>query len=187
MLEPKHPLLASTGRSVDQQATRRSRADPGYILNSGRLSGSQGVTPSLKVTEAWWPVVAFSRCIVIDGLGPFRQEGLDQAFRLRVGLRCVRLDADRLEPQFLTGFSPISLAVGGNILREHPATVDPPLREPAKRPGQELSDRSFFLVGEHLDVVQAGGVVDGDVDRLVAGTSKVDLRAITGDMMTLSL
>ncbi|MCP9841579.1 hypothetical protein KBY93_13175, partial [Synechococcus sp. J7-Johnson] len=42
--------LASTRRSVDQQATRRARTDPGATINPGRLNGSQGVTPFLKVT-----------------------------------------------------------------------------------------------------------------------------------------
>jgi hypothetical protein len=35
---------------VDQQAHRRNQSDPGATLNSGRLSGSPGVTPFLKVT-----------------------------------------------------------------------------------------------------------------------------------------
>ncbi len=42
-LEPKHPLLASTRRSVDQQATRRrARTDHGATLDSGHPSGRQG-------------------------------------------------------------------------------------------------------------------------------------------------
>ncbi|QNI86930.1 hypothetical protein SynROS8604_00259 [Synechococcus sp. ROS8604] len=35
---------------MDREANRRSRVDPGSIFNSGRLSGSQRVTPSLKIT-----------------------------------------------------------------------------------------------------------------------------------------
>ncbi len=35
---------------MDQQAARRAGTDPGVILGSGRLNGSQGVTPFLKVT-----------------------------------------------------------------------------------------------------------------------------------------
>jgi len=35
---------------VDQQANRRAQSDPGANLHSGRLSGSRGVTPFLKVT-----------------------------------------------------------------------------------------------------------------------------------------
>ena len=49
-LERCHPLLESTGRSVDKQATGRARTGPGVTLGSGRLSGSQGVTTFLKVT-----------------------------------------------------------------------------------------------------------------------------------------
>jgi len=46
------PLLASTKRSVDQQANRRSGFNSGGTINSGRLTGSLGVTPFLKVTAA---------------------------------------------------------------------------------------------------------------------------------------
>jgi len=35
---------------VDQQANRRDQSDPGATLNAGRLIGSPGVTPFLKVT-----------------------------------------------------------------------------------------------------------------------------------------
>ena len=51
-LEPEHPLLAPTRRSVDQQATGRERTGPGVNVNAGRLSGSPGVTSFLKVTGA---------------------------------------------------------------------------------------------------------------------------------------
>jgi len=49
-LAPKNRLLAPTRGSVDQQATTRAGIDPGSILNLVGLSGSQGVTSSLKVT-----------------------------------------------------------------------------------------------------------------------------------------
>jgi hypothetical protein len=49
-LEPEHPLLAPTRRSVDQQATGRERTGPGVNVYPGRLSGSPGVTSFLKVT-----------------------------------------------------------------------------------------------------------------------------------------
>ena len=49
-LEPGHPLLGSSQRSVDQQANRGAQSDRGATINSGRLSGSRGVTSFLKVT-----------------------------------------------------------------------------------------------------------------------------------------
>ena len=51
-MEPKHPLQASTRRSVDQQANRGARSDHGATINPRRMSGSQGVTSFLKVTGA---------------------------------------------------------------------------------------------------------------------------------------
>ena len=44
-------MLESTGRSVDKQATGRARTGPRVTIDSGRLSGSQGVTTFLKVTD----------------------------------------------------------------------------------------------------------------------------------------
>ena len=48
-LERCHPLLESTGRSVDQQTNRGAKTEPGVTINPGRLNGSQGVTSFLKV------------------------------------------------------------------------------------------------------------------------------------------
>ncbi|MCP9808673.1 hypothetical protein KBY58_04415 [Cyanobium sp. HWJ4-Hawea] len=50
--EQADPLLASAGRSVDQQATRGAQFNPAVTINPGRLNGSPGVTPFLKVTAA---------------------------------------------------------------------------------------------------------------------------------------
>jgi hypothetical protein len=44
-----HPLLESTGRSVDKQANRRTRAVPRATLNQDRLNASLGVPSFLKV------------------------------------------------------------------------------------------------------------------------------------------
>ena len=68
-LEPIHSLLAPTRRSVDQQATRGARSDPRATLNRGRLNGSQGVTPSLKVTDA----VAQCLTPIVEKPHPWRQ------------------------------------------------------------------------------------------------------------------
>ena len=54
-LEPEHPLLEPTRRSVDQQANRGAQSDPGATINPGRLSGNSGVAPFLKVTATVWP------------------------------------------------------------------------------------------------------------------------------------
>ena len=51
-MEPIQPLLMSTRSGVDQQANRGVQSDPGATLNPARSSGSQGVTPFLKVTAA---------------------------------------------------------------------------------------------------------------------------------------
>jgi hypothetical protein len=49
-LEPIHSLLAPTSCGVDQKATRMPPNQSGDIIYRGRLKGSRGVTPCLKVT-----------------------------------------------------------------------------------------------------------------------------------------
>ena len=117
------------------------------------------------------PAVAFLRGLVGDDVRPLRQESFDEPFRLAVGLQRVGLGADRSEFQGPAGFSPVIGAVGGAVVREDPSAGDPLLREPADCAGQETNSRRPLLVGEHLDVGQAGGVVDGDVHLFVAGAS----------------
>jgi len=47
--------LAATGRSVDQQATRRAETVSGATVNPGRLNGNPGVTTYLKLGESEMP------------------------------------------------------------------------------------------------------------------------------------
>jgi hypothetical protein len=49
-MEPIHPLPAPARGGVDQQAAGRANADAGSTIDEGRLKGSPGVTPFLKVT-----------------------------------------------------------------------------------------------------------------------------------------
>jgi hypothetical protein len=90
------------------------------------------------------PAVAFSRCLVGDDVRPLRQEGFDEPFRLAVGLRRVGLGADRFEAQCLTGFSPVTGAVGGAVVRAHPAAGDP-VTDPLKPCQLSLLRRSLRL------------------------------------------
>ena len=45
------PVAGIKPKSVDQQANRGAQSDLGDTINSGRLSGSRGVTSFLKATE----------------------------------------------------------------------------------------------------------------------------------------
>jgi hypothetical protein len=77
-LERCHPLLESAGRSVDQQANRGAKTDPGATLNSGRLNGSPGVTTFLKVTAGATSSAIYKRALAItQGLpDPLSDSGL---------------------------------------------------------------------------------------------------------------
>lgn len=115
------------------------------------------------------PAVPLLGGLVRHDVGPFRQESFDETLGLAVGLWRIGLGADGFQIQCPTGLSPVAGAVGGAVVREDPSACDPLLREPADCPGQEPNGRRSLLVGEHLDVGQAGGVIDGDVYFLVAG------------------
>jgi len=49
-MEPKNPLLVSTGVGLDQSAAGGSRRGTEGIFDAGRLNGCPEVTPFLKVT-----------------------------------------------------------------------------------------------------------------------------------------
>ena len=73
--KPKHPLLSSTRRRVDQQANRAARSDHRVTIDPGRLSGNQGVSSSLKVTvpSIRWAPFSIVTLFSIDTESPATQ------------------------------------------------------------------------------------------------------------------
>jgi hypothetical protein len=106
------------------------------------------------------------------GVGPFSLKRFDEPLGFDVRPAGVGLGADRLEiHQGAAGLSPLARATRGAVVREN-TTADDPLRaEPVHSPGQEADRGGLLLVGQHLDVGQAGGVIHRDVDLLVASAT----------------
>src|SRR5215211_2104583 len=71
--------------------------------------------------------------------------------------------------ELATGLGMQPGAVAGAVVGEHPLDRDPHALEPGDRPPQEPRGGGALLVGQDLDVGEAGGVVDADVDELPAG------------------
>lgn len=71
------------------------------------------------------PAVAFLRCLIGDDVRPLRQKSFDETLGLAVGLRRVGLGAYGFQGQCLTGFSPVTGAGRGAVVREHPSAGDP--------------------------------------------------------------
>ncbi len=56
--------------------------------------------------------------------------------------------------------------------------------EPSHSTAQKANGRGLLLVCEHLDVGHAGGVINGNVDAVVANTRGAALLAVAGDAVT---
>jgi len=115
------------------------------------------------------------------GIGSFRKQGLDEPLGFAVGPWRVWLGADRLEIQGPTGFAPVTRAVGRAVVRKDPVAGDSLLVEPTHSSSQEANRGGLLLIGQHLHVHQARGVIHRHVDLLVAGASRTALTAVAGD------
>lgn len=102
---------------------------------------------------------------------------------LAIGPGCVRPGADRLEFQGSAGFSPLAGSVGRTVVRVDPLAGDALIEDRAHRPDQGAHGGALLLVGEHLDVAQAAGGINGHVGLLIAGTTGGVQTPIAGDPM----
>jgi len=73
------------------------------------------------------------------------------------------------------------------VVAHHPAALDPLAVEPGDSTAEKADHRRLLLICEHLDVDQPCGVVDSDMDLVVANTSGAALLPIAGDPVTHSL
>lgn len=58
------------------------------------------------------------------------------------------------------------------------------LAEPANGPRQEVDRGDHLILGQHLHVRQASGVIHSHMELLVASTTGADLTAVAGDPVT---
>ena len=118
------------------------------------------------------------------GVGPFLAERLNEPLGLVIGLWRVGPGADVLELEDGAGFGKGLGDVGRSVVAHHLTTLDAMTVEPGQCPNQETDRCALLLIGQHLDVGEPWGVVDGHVDPVVSDASRAALLPIVCDAVT---
>src|SRR5690606_14386391 len=117
-----------------------------------------------------------------DGVGPFPERGLDEAFGLAVGLWRVRPGADVLEAELAAGPGESPCPVAGTVVGHDAADGDAEACVVGDR-GLEKGDGTLLpFVRQDLREGDTRSIVDADVDEFPADTAARGL-AIAGDAM----
>src|SRR5262245_60875741 len=112
---------------------------------------------------------ALVRGAVGPAISPAAEQGSDEALGLSVGFRAIGSSAQMAQAEALTGPAEAPGDVARAVVRDHPLDANAALAKPAQSALEEADGGLPALVGEHLDVGETGGVVDGDVGELPAG------------------
>jgi hypothetical protein len=112
---------------------------------------------------------------------PFLSEGLDEPLGLVVDSGCVGPGADVPQPEDTASLGERLGDVRRPVVAHHPAALDPLAVEPSDGTTEKADHRWLLLVCQHLDVGQPRGVIDGDMDLVVANASGAALLPIAGD------
>lgn len=71
--------------------------------------------------------------------------------------------------------------VGGAVVAHHPTAFDTLAVEPSDGTAEKADHGWLLLICQHLDVSQPGGVIDGDMDLVVADAIGAALLAVADD------
>lgn len=127
------------------------------------------------------PVVPLLRVLEGHGVSPFPAQGLDKSLGFAVGAGRVGPGSDMAQPESAASLGERLGDVSGSVVAHDHAALDPLAVEPGKRPGEEADLGWLLLVLQYLDVGQPRGVVNGDMDLVVADAAGAPFLAITGD------
>jgi len=127
------------------------------------------------------PAVAFLRVLEGHRVGPLPAEGLDKALGLAIGAGGVGPGADALDAKGSAGFGKCFGDVGRAVVAHHPTALNALTVEPGDSPAEKADHRGLLLIRQHLDVGQACGVNNGDMNLVVADTVGAALLAIARD------
>ena len=106
-----------------------------------------------------------------DRIGPFAQKGLDEPLGFAVGLGRIGPGANVAQPQQAHRLREQLRHVGRPVVRHDPLGAHASCAEPAQSSDEEAGGRATALVVQDLDIGEAGGVVDGDMDEVPARAS----------------
>src|SRR5512135_1485609 len=99
--------------------------------------------------------------VAVDApVGPFAQQGLNEALSLAVGLWCSGLGAQVAQVRRAAGVTKAMGAVARAVVREHPLDRDALLGEPSACAVEESGATGAALVEQDLGIGEAGEVVD---------------------------
>lgn len=117
--------------------------------------------------------------VVRAGVSPFACESLNEAFGLAIGLRAVRTGEAMLEAQLMAGLGEELGAISGAAVGEDALDGDAMSFVEVDGLMESSQDTGSFLIGEERGKSQAGMIINGDVERLDAGT-RIAMRTIAG-------
>ena len=115
------------------------------------------------------------------GVGPFPAERLDESLCLAVGPGGVGPGPDVPEPHGQAGDGELPGDVCRPVVRHDPPALDPLPVEPGDGSGQKADHGGLLLVGQHLHVGEARGVIYCDVDLVVADPIGPPFLPVAGD------
>ena len=146
-----------------QQVVRREARDRSAIADAAmRAMMVVGVEPGGKGVGALLGV------IVGPGVSPFAHGGLDKAFGLAVGARCIGTGKEVPHPAAAAQVGNKGSTVGGAVVGHDACDGDPQRLEVIEGAGEEGSSGFLALVGQDFGVGQARVVVDTNVGDLEA-------------------
>lgn len=108
-----------------------------------------------------------ARVVVGMGVGPLPEQGTDEAFRLPVRLRTIRLGEALADAKFPRALREDQGAIAAPVVRQDALHGDALLGVPGDRAFEEPGGRLAALIAEDLPIAEARVIVDGDVGVLI--------------------
>src|ERR1017187_7723039 len=125
----------------------------------------------------------FGGVLVETGVGPLANGSLDEAFGFTIGARSVNASAGVSELQIAAGLGKEGGAEARTVVGHDAPDLDAEVGEVGHGLAEEAAGRSCFFIGQQGGEGEAGGVLDGDIQKLPAGAAGFIL-GIAGDAMS---
>src|SRR4051794_763841 len=142
-----------------RQVVQLVEASDGRLVAEGAVWAAMVVGPEPAVKGGG----AFAAGAVERAVGPAAQHGADEALGFAVGAGPVGPGAQVAQAHHAASDRVDGGAVGRAVVGHHPLDVDAVAAVERERALEERDRGGGLLIGEHLDVGQAGSVVDADV------------------------
>ncbi len=128
--------------------------------------------------------MAWRKPIPCTGSGCRRSRPEAITLGFAVGAWRVGPGADVPELEDAASFGKCLGDVGRSVVAHHLTTLDALAVEPGQCPAQEADRCALLLIGQHLDVGEPCGVIDGNVDPVVTDASRAALLPVSCDAVS---